>query len=107
MKKLLIMFLAIIFTVGAVDAQVTKVGQKKQGNKNMACYVMKDGKMYHCMAGKETLMEKEVTLKNGEKIMPNGTCKMKDGKEMTLKNDECVDLNGKFHKSHEGHHKKS
>lgn len=66
---------------------------------------MKDGKMYHAMAGKEVLMEKEVTLKNGDKIMPDGMVKMKSGKEMMLKNDECIDMMGKFHKSHMEHHK--
>ncbi|WGQ09822.1 hypothetical protein QG516_25240 [Pedobacter gandavensis] len=107
MKKLLIL-LVVIFAMTSVNAQVTKPMQKKTvQNKSMTCYVMKDGKMYHSMANKEMLMEKEVTLKNGDKIMPDGMVKMKDGKEMMLKNDECIDAKGNFHKSHMEHHKKA
>lgn len=108
MKKLLIILVAIVFATASVNAQVAKPEHKKSNhNKSMSCYVMQDGKMYHSMGNKETLLEKEVTLKNGEKIMPDGLVKMKDGKEMTLKNDECVDAMGNFHKSHKDHHKKA
>lgn len=108
MKRLLIVLVSILFASASVNAQVTKPMPKKNTqSKSMNCYVMKDGKMYHSVGGKKTLMDKEVTLKNGEKIMPDGVCKMKDGKEMTLKNDECIDAMGNFHKSHEYHHKKT
>lgn len=107
MKKLLMILVAIVFATASVNAQVAKPEQKKSTqSKSMHCYMMKDGKMYHSMGGKETLMDKEVTLKNGEKIMPDGMCKMKGGKEMTLKNGECVDAMGVFHKSHMDHSKK-
>ncbi|MEQ7801946.1 DUF6799 domain-containing protein [Pedobacter sp. ASV1-7] len=108
MKKLLIILVAVVFATASVNAQVNKPEQKKTNHsKSMSCYMMKDGKMYHSMAGKETLMEKEVILKNGEKIMPDGTYKLKNGKEMMLKNDECIDAMGEFHKSHKDHHKKA
>jgi len=108
MKKLLIILVAIVFATASVNAQVTKPEQKKtMQHKSMTCYVMKDGKMYHSMAGKKVLMDKEVTLKNGEKIMPDGMVKMKDGKEMTLKNGECIDEMGTYHKMHMERHKKA
>jgi len=107
MKKLLMILVAIVFAAASVNAQVTKPEQKKtMHNKSMTCYLMKDGKMYHSMAGKDVLMDKEVTLKNGEKIMPDGMVKMKDGKEMTLKNGECVDEMGVHHTMHMARHKK-
>lgn len=107
MKKLFFLFVLIAFASVSANAQEMKPDQKKMQHQKVAeCYVMKDGKMYHAMAGKEMLMEKEVTLKNGEKIMPDGMCKMKDGKEMMLKNDECIDVMGRHHKSHLKHEKK-
>lgn len=107
MKKLIIILVAITFATTSVNAQVTKpVHKKTDHNKSMFCYMMKDGKMYHSIGGKETLMDKELTLKNGKKIMPDGICKMNDGKEITLKNGECVDAMGNFHPSHKNHHKK-
>jgi hypothetical protein len=108
MKKLFFLLIAITFTSVLVNAQSTKPQQHKmQAKKNMECYVMKEGKMYHAMAGKEILIEKEIILKNGEKIMPNGMYKMKNGKEMQLKNDECIDLAGNFHRSHMKHRKEA
>jgi len=104
MKKVLIILVAMVFATVSVNAQVTKPEQKKATfHKNMTCYMMKDGKMYHSMGGKETLMEKEMTLKNGEKVMPDGVCKMKDGKQIQLKNHECIDEMGKIHRNY---HKK-
>lgn len=107
MKRLYFFIVAVFFTAASLNAQVAKTSQEKTQNKEKAeCYLMKDGKMYHVMGGKEMLLEKEVTLKNGEVIMPNGMCKMKDGEEMMLNNGECVDHMGVFHKSHMKHAKK-
>ena len=65
---------------------------------SLETYEMKDGKMYYLKAGKESLMSKEVTLKNGTVIMTNGVYKMKNGKEVKLTNGESLDENGKMGK---------
>lgn len=72
----------------------------------MTCYIMKSGKVYQFMAGKERLLEKEVILGNGKKILPNGKVILLDGMEITLRNAECIDEKGNFHKSHKFHHKR-
>ena len=41
-------------------------------------------------------MEKDMTMKDGTVCMVNGECVMKDGKKMTMKEGECMDMNGKM-----------
>lgn len=60
------------------------------------CCMMKDGKMYHYMDGKESLIEQETTF-HGMQVWPDGTCKMKNGKTMKLKEGECCDRKGMVH----------
>lgn len=112
MKKLVFLLITVVFAtitlnVSPVKAQQHKTAHKKVMHKKMMeCYTMKDGKMYHMSGDKEMLLEKEITLKNGDIVMPDGIVKMKDGKEMQLKNEECIDVKGVFHKSHMEHPKK-
>lgn len=108
MKKILMFFAAIAFATASVNANSTmSLQQPKPAKKAMSCYVMKSGKMYYSANGKETPLKKEIVLKNGTEIMPNGTWKEKGMKAKMLKNDECVDVMGKFHESHESHKSKS
>ena len=57
--------------------------------------MMKDGKMWVTQEGKTTAMDKEMTLKNGTKVMPDGSYVTKDGKKMKLANGESIDKEGK------------
>ena len=57
--------------------------------------MMMNGKMMVMKDGKTGLMEKEMTLDDGTKVMTNGTVTMKDGKSMKLGEDEMILMNGK------------
>jgi hypothetical protein len=100
MKKLL--FLSIIFLM----ALTTTFSQEKT-SKNKASHmtekkekadycIMKGGKMYHYHNGKEELITKEKKWET-MKVMPDGTCMMKDGKSVKLKEGQCCDEMGKVH----------
>lgn len=89
MKKILLVFSAITFSLGAI-AQNGKM-EKKQD-----CVMMKDGKMVEMKDGKTMPLEKDMTLKNGTVIMINGTMKTKDGKTMPMKEGECMNMDGKM-----------
>lgn len=56
---------------------------------------MKEGKMVCITEGKEIPIETEITMKNGMKCMPDGTCIGKDGTKIMLKEGYCCDINGK------------
>lgn len=55
---------------------------------------MKDGKVMETMGGKTTDLMKDVMLKDGTKIMMDGTILMKDGSKGMLKNGEMYDMDG-------------
>ena len=100
--------LSIFFMSTSTFAQQTKEQtqvKSTQQKKSMDCCLMKNGKIYELKNGKETLIEKEMTLKNGTVVSPDGTCKMKEGKTMKMKEGQCCDMNGKI-RLHADHIKK-
>ena len=55
---------------------------------------MKDGKVMETMGGKTSNLMQDVMLKDGTKIMMDGTIMMKDGTKGMLKNGEMYDMDG-------------
>ncbi len=97
MKKLLFVPLSILLLTGAISAQSQEVKTKTQQDavvKNEHL-VMKDGKMFHHMDGKEMQMQNQMTLKNGMMISSDGVYKLKNGKQRSLGNGQCMDMNGR------------
>ena len=105
MKKLFVFICASILSVGIASAQEnnakavpSKPTAKKEAMSSKCdmknCCMMKAGKMMCIMDGKEMAMEKEMTMKNGMKCMPDGTCMGKDGKKMKMKDGQCCDMSG-------------
>lgn len=102
MKKLLLIPVLLCFLTSGIMAQdstMKKPQQKMEKQHQMIseCCMMKDGKMMHYKDGKETEIMKEMNM-GGVKVMPNGTCKMKNGKTVMLKEGECCDRKGVVHK---------
>lgn len=58
--------------------------------------VMKDGKMVAIKDGNKTEMTQETTLKDGSKVMKDGSVVGADGAKWSLKNGEMIDWDGKF-----------
>jgi hypothetical protein len=94
---------AVILALGVNSVNAAE-GNKKEGmktemnhdGKHEDCMMMKDGKMMVMKGGKWMAMEKEMTCKNGEKVMTDGTVMKKDGKKMMLKEGEGIDMDGKM-----------
>jgi hypothetical protein len=101
MKKLALTIAVLFLFSSGMVAQVAKpapVAKKTEKAKQVTdCCMMKNGKMYHYKDGKEMPIVKEMTF-HGMKVMPDGTCKMKDGKIMKLKEGECCDAKGVLQK---------
>jgi len=78
-------------------------GQHEEHHEKKDEIYMKDGKVMSMVAGKETMVEKDLTLKNGTVVMANGTVKMTDGKTVTLKEGDVVSQDGKVWNKKEMH----
>ncbi len=99
MKKILVLLIVSIISTGAF-AQHDSTGRMKSG-KNMQgkdCVMMKDGKMMVKKNDQTMAMNSDMTMSNGTVVMTNGTVKMQDGTLMTLKEGDCVYMNGKVGK---------
>ena len=60
------------------------------------CCMMKDGKMMMMQGGKMAPMTKDMTMANGTVCKTDGTCTMKDGTTMTMKEGQCMMMDGKM-----------
>lgn len=101
MKKMILVSMAIIMLTGTLAAQ-NQQEEKKTGQHAVAGnehLVMKDGKMLHNMDGKEMQSQNEMTLKNGTTIKPDGSYQLKNGKQLHLRNGQCMDMNGRKYNS--------
>jgi lactam utilization protein B len=98
MKKLLILFAALVFAVSshAQDTAKSKSTTMGKSSHMKDCYMMKNGKMVMEKNGTTTDMTQDVTLSNGTMVMKDGTVKTKDGKTVTLKDGECVYTDGRI-----------
>lgn len=56
--------------------------------------MMKNGKMFSKVNGDKKEMTQNLTLNNGDVVLPNGTVQMKNGSTRTLQNGECIDMDG-------------
>jgi len=98
MKKILLTITASFLLTTVMTAQVQRpalpVIEKKENQQPvLECCIMRKGKMIHFKNGKETTIVKETKF-HGMKIKPNGTCSMKNGKTIKLKEGECCDAKG-------------
>jgi hypothetical protein len=107
MRKLILVFVAIAITAGAyaqIDSTKKKLNQQDKQTQNMQNnlvdksladgIVMKDGKIMQVKNGKMTLLDRDVTLTNGTKIMVDGTFTNKDGSKTTFKEGQHMDMSG-------------
>ena len=100
MKKMMILFVSLLFGSFSLFAQTTpkKDAKMEKMSKMDDGVMMKDGKMMMVENGKKMEMTHDVTLKNGQVVMQDGTVKMKDGKTMMMKDGDCLSMNGKMSK---------
>jgi hypothetical protein len=77
---------------------MSKVNTGYTGNAtaNTDCITMKGGKMCIIKSGQTLPMTKEQILPNGTKVMTNGTIVKKDGKTITMKEGDKVDMKGEY-----------
>ena len=71
-------------------------GKMHHGQMAMNGCTMKDGKMMLMQGGKTMPMTKDMTMSDGTVCTADGTCKMKDGTTTTMKNDQCMMMDGKM-----------
>lgn len=107
MKKNLLAAMSIVFLTTASFAQQASTGNANQQGftVNDEHLIMKNGKMYHSLNGKEMMMENPMTLHNSTVMHPDGSYQLKNGKNRQLRNGHCMDMNGKKYRSHQMYQK--
>ena len=101
MKKLPYLLAALLFA-GLTNAQAQttpKAAQPTYSATKLSAQdgcMMKDGKMTMMKGGKMMPMTADMTMANGTVCMTDGTCKMKDGTTMKMKDGQGMMMSGKM-----------
>lgn len=99
-KLLSVLLLSGVFTqaVQAQTAPAAKPTSSAQAGTNAPdCCMMKAGKMMVMTKGGKTLpMSEAMTTTDGCKVLPDGTCKMKNGTTTKMKNGQMMSMHGKM-----------
>lgn len=103
MKKILLAAMSIVLLATATIAQQAPTGNANQQGStvNDEHLIMKDGKMYHSMNGKEMMMDNQMTLQNNTIMHSDGSYQLQNGKKRQLRNGQCMGMNGKKYRSHQ------
>lgn len=97
MKKLLMIAMAFTFAAASATAQEdTTTKSKATTQKLQDCVMMKDGKMVVRKNGKITDLTDSTTVSDGTVIRVDGVVTKPDGKQIQLKDDDCVFMDGKI-----------
>lgn len=109
MKKILVAVAAVaVFSFGA-SAQEAKPAQQhdqQHHDQKKDEIFLKDGKVTQRVNGKESIVEKDITLKNGAVVTADGHLKTADGKVVALKEGDVVSQEGKVWSKKEAHENK-
>jgi hypothetical protein len=112
MKKIVVAVAALVAFSFNASAQESKPAHPQQSTQHHDQkekkdeIMMKDGKVIQKMDGKEMVVEKDITLKNGTVVMPDGTVKHADGTTVALKEGDYVNMEGKIWNKNEKHEPK-
>lgn len=103
MKKILLAAMSIVLLATATIAQQAPTGNANQQGStvNDEHLIMKDGKMYHSMNGKEMMMDNQMALQNNTIMHSDGSYQLQNGKKRQLRNGQCMGMNGKKYRSHQ------
>ena len=91
-----------------------KVNQENKGlteskiqerNQNRVQYSQVDGKMYLIRNQEQNRLQKQLVIGNGVVVNPDGSYKGKDGKQLQLKDGECLNMEGQMFKNTHQHRK--
>ncbi len=101
MKKLIIIWVLTALAMAAqaqVDPQLQKPVNPNE-NKMMDCYIMKEGKVWELKDNKSTPLDRDLILKNGSILKPEGTVVKKDGEIIVLNEGDKVYADGIIEKA--------
>ena len=110
MKKLILVFVAIAITAGAYaqsDSTNKKMSPRDMNNNQIqkvqdnpvdkSCpdgVMMQNGKMMMVKNGQTTILDHDMTMTNGTKIMSDGTCIKRDSTKMMMQEGQHMDMSG-------------
>lgn len=111
MKKVIFASIALCFSMGLLaqtdstkdkmmhtdkeQHRMTKEGNDLKAYKSLADGVMmKNGKLMMVKNGKKTLIDHEMSMWNGTRVLSNGTILKKDGSRIMMKEGQYMDMAG-------------
>ena len=92
MKKVVVFLAFVVFAIAGLTAQ--ELDRDRIQDQDRTNLTMINGEMLQLRDRAEVRVKERVTLKDGTIVSPNGNYTTKDGKQLKLKNGECLDNDG-------------
>jgi hypothetical protein len=103
MKRMHFILAALLMTTGILYAQggppTGQNPQKQDRIRQQDCLVYQDGNLYQYRNGERMQVKQQLRLKNGTLCNPDGTCQLKDRKQLRLRDGSCLDMSGNMYKN--------
>jgi hypothetical protein len=101
MKKITVFVIAMVVSIASFSQGNSHKTKLKNNDKMHKMHkekpngvMMQNGRMMMIMKGKTSYLENEVTMSNGTRVLPNGTCIKKDGSTMMMMEGQHMNLGG-------------
>lgn len=90
-----------LFLFGAAGYMATAQDQQRDRLRIHDHLMVRDGKMLQVRDGQEAAVTSPLILNNGATVNPDGTVRMRNGKQLRLRDGECLDMDGNRYASQE------
>lgn len=90
-----------LFLFGAAGYMATAQDQQRDRLRIHDHYMLQDGKMLQIRNGQQTTVTSPQALDNGATVNPDGTVRTRAGRQLRLRDGECLDMEGNRYASRE------
>ncbi len=101
MKKISIIIFAVLLSIASFSQGNSNKNKVKNNTKMHKMHkeqpngvMMQNGRMIIVKKGQTTYLDNEVTMSNGTRVLPNGTCIKKDGSTMVFMEGQHMNMGG-------------
>jgi hypothetical protein len=92
MKKSLLLLVPVMLLAITVPAQERDANREQ--SRVQEYLLFQDGKLYQVNGRTQQMLQERRTFSNGSMVDPDGTYRMQNGKQLRLRNGECLGVDG-------------
>lgn len=97
----MLVFMFLFIVAGTIMAQDQDRQQDREQIHQEEHFMLKDGQMMQFKEGEQAPLQNSFTLRNGTIVNPDGSYQLRNGRQLRLRDGECLAMDGKKYRSEE------